>query len=151
MCACECVCVSVCVGVWRAQVWACLRANALVVCAGACVGYWCGGTSVHRLCLCLHECEGGCGWVGVWVGVRMCVWVVVRVCVVARGCEGVRARVSACVRVCVCACACGCVCVGGCVGVCLCLEALLPEDRKISEKEKQQWYPRRDPVATEVL
>ena len=86
--------------------------NALVVCAGAGVGYGCGGTRVHRLCLCLHECEGGCGWVGVWVCVRVCVWVVVRVCVLARECEGVRARVSACVRV--------CVCVRVRVGVCVC-------------------------------
>jgi hypothetical protein len=31
------------------------------------------------------------------------------------------------------------------------IEVLLLEDRKISEKEKQQWYPRRDPAATEVL
>ena len=55
-------------------------------------------------------------------GVRACVWAVVWVCVSARECEGVRARVSACVRVRVCACACGCVCVGGCVGVCPCSE-----------------------------
>ena len=62
----------------------CPRANALVVRAGASVGRERGGTRVHRLCLCLHECEGGYGWVGVWLGVRVCVWVVVRVCMFAR-------------------------------------------------------------------
>ena len=75
------------------------------------------------------------------MGVRVSVWVVVRVCVFARECEGVRARVSACVRVRVCACACGCVCVGGCVGVCPCSEALLLEDRKISEKKSSRGTP----------
>jgi len=77
----------------------------------------------------------GCGW-----GARGCVGGRVGVCV-ARECEGVRARGSACVRVCVCVCAGGRVCAGGCVGVCPCSEALFLEDRKISEKKSSLLSP----------
>ena len=96
------------------------EANALVVRAGACVGYGCGGTRVHLLCLCLHEWEGGCGWVGVWVG---CACVCGRSC----GCVCLRESARVCVRVLVRACVCVCVrvrvrvCVW--VGVWVCVRA----------------------------
>jgi hypothetical protein len=64
----------------------------------------------------------------------------------AREANALVVRAGACVgygcgRVRVCACACGCVCVGGCVGVCPCSEALLLEDRKISEKKSSSGTP----------
>jgi len=112
--------------------------------------YGCVVTRVHRWCLCLYECEGGCGWVGVGVRVCVCVWVLVRVCVPARVCE------SVCVCVCVCVGVCACVWVGVgvrvCVRVCMWVggwvwvlssEDLFPKDRKICEKAEahQEWYP----------
>ena len=60
----------------------------------------------------------GCGW-----GARGCVGGRAGVCV-ARECEGVRARGSACVRVCVCVCVRAGVCVR--VGVWVCVRAQKP-------------------------
>jgi hypothetical protein len=68
--------------------------------------------AVWRTALDLHMASaqartqgGGGGWVGGWLGVQVCGWVV--------GCGGVGGWVCECVRVCGCVWVCGCVGVGG--------------------------------------